>query len=81
MATKDSVTHVESSHDDHHHKTHTDAHIVPIEQEVTEDARHIDLSWRSWVVVFVCCFAYEIVPFAPNRSNVDIESCLKCLLS
>jgi hypothetical protein len=58
MATKDSVTHTEGSHDVPHHKHHTDAHIVPIEQEVNEDVRHIDLSWRSWVVVFVCCFAY-----------------------
>lgn len=23
--------------------------IVPIEQEAVEDARHIHLSWRSWV--------------------------------
>jgi hypothetical protein len=59
MATKDSVAHVERSQDEYHHKPHTDAHIVPIEQEVNEDARHIDLSWRSWIVVFVCCFAYD----------------------
>ncbi|KAH3972028.1 hypothetical protein HBH98_001260 [Parastagonospora nodorum] len=58
MATKDSDAHIEGSHDERqHHKAHTGAHIVPIEQEVTEDARHIDLSWRSWTVVFVCCFA------------------------
>jgi len=60
MTTKDSNVHIEGSHDESpHHKAHTGAHIVPIEQEVTEDARHIDLSWRSWTVVFVCCFAYE----------------------
>jgi hypothetical protein len=40
-----------------HSKAHTEAHIAPLEQEAVEDARHIDLSWRSWVVVFVCCFA------------------------
>lgn len=34
------------------------AHIVPIQQEATEDVRHVDLSWRSWLVVFVTCFAY-----------------------
>jgi hypothetical protein len=59
MASKDGVTHIEGSHNGRHHKAHSDAHIVPIEQEVVEDARHVDLSWRSWVVVFVCCFAYD----------------------
>jgi hypothetical protein len=58
MSTKDGATHVEESHDAPHRKSHTDAHTVPIEQEAIEDARHIDLSWRSWMVVFVCCFAY-----------------------
>ncbi|KAH7411852.1 major facilitator superfamily domain-containing protein [Phaeosphaeria sp. MPI-PUGE-AT-0046c] len=57
MVTKDSVSHVESSNDGDHHKPHPNEHIVPIEQEATEDVKHIDLSWRSWVVVFVCCFA------------------------
>jgi hypothetical protein len=58
MATKDAVTHIEGNHNAAHDKLHTEAHIVPIEQEATEDVQHIDLSWRSWVVVFVCCFAY-----------------------
>jgi hypothetical protein len=80
MATKDSVTHVEDSHKLPHHKSHADAHIVPIEQEATEDVRHVDLSWRSWVVVFVCCFAYGIPhPQPTNLSNVGSESCLKSL--
>jgi hypothetical protein len=61
MSTKDGATHVEESHDAPHRKSHTDAHIVPIEQEAIEDARHIDLSWRSWMVVFVCCFAYGLL--------------------
>jgi hypothetical protein len=55
---KDQVTHIEGSHDVAHDKAHTQAHIVPLEEEATEDAKHVDLSWRSWVVVFVCCFAY-----------------------
>ncbi|KAF2711088.1 MFS general substrate transporter [Pleomassaria siparia CBS 279.74] len=41
----------------HRHSKHAGSHIVPIEQEATEDARHVDLSWRSWLVVFVTCFA------------------------
>ncbi|KAL6705253.1 hypothetical protein ACN47E_007213 [Coniothyrium glycines] len=36
--------------------THT-THIVPLEQEAHEDERHVNLSWRSWLVVFCCCFA------------------------
>jgi hypothetical protein len=31
--------------------------IVPIEQEALEDVEHIHLSWRSWLVVFITCFA------------------------
>lgn len=58
MAAKDEVTHVEKTRDTIHDKSHTQAHIVPIAQEATEDVKHVDLSWRSWVVVFVCCFAY-----------------------
>ncbi|KAH8723565.1 major facilitator superfamily domain-containing protein [Phaeosphaeriaceae sp. PMI808] len=57
MSSKDKVSHTESSHDATHPKSHTQAHIVPIEQEAIEDAKHINLSWRSWVVVFICCFA------------------------
>lgn len=30
---------------------------VPIQQEAIEDAYHVTLSWRSWVVVFITCFA------------------------
>ncbi|KAI1390477.1 MFS general substrate transporter [Hypoxylon trugodes] len=31
--------------------------IVPIEQEAVEGAYHVNLSWRSWLVVFITCFA------------------------
>lgn len=31
--------------------------IVPIEEEALEDAEHVNLSWRSWLVVFITCFA------------------------
>ncbi|KAI1246824.1 hypothetical protein MGN70_010707 [Eutypa lata] len=33
-----------------------DTIAVPIEEEAVQDAYHIHLSWRSWVVVFVTCF-------------------------
>jgi hypothetical protein len=57
MTSKDEVTHVEGNHDTLDHKPHHDTHIKTIEEEATEDATHVNLSWRSWVVVFVCCFA------------------------
>ncbi|KAL1877918.1 hypothetical protein Daus18300_002271 [Diaporthe australafricana] len=50
----------------HHPNPHasTDRHhdgkqptIVPIEEEALEDVEHINLSWRSWLVVFITCFA------------------------
>ena len=47
----------QDNHDHHHHGL--DARIVPIQQEAVEDARHINLSWRSWLVVFITCFAYK----------------------
>ncbi|KAI0407135.1 major facilitator superfamily domain-containing protein [Xylaria palmicola] len=31
--------------------------VVPIQQEAVEDAYHVRLSWRSWLVVFITCFA------------------------
>ncbi|KAK4185751.1 major facilitator superfamily domain-containing protein [Podospora australis] len=31
--------------------------VVPIEEEAHQGDVHIDLSWRSWLVVFVTCFA------------------------
>ncbi|KAF2182867.1 MFS general substrate transporter [Zopfia rhizophila CBS 207.26] len=42
---------------DKHHSHNAELHIVPIEQEAKEDARHINLSWRSWLIVFITCFA------------------------
>lgn len=43
------------SSDKGHHGTQPA--IVPIEEEALEDAEHIHLSWRSWLVVFITCFA------------------------
>ncbi|ORY02176.1 major facilitator superfamily domain-containing protein [Clohesyomyces aquaticus] len=54
----EAVHEVETVNPSHHHHSHThDAHVVPIEQEANENAIHVDLSWRSWLVVFVTCFA------------------------
>jgi hypothetical protein len=66
MDSKEEV-HIESvpnqdNHDHYHYGL--DARIVPIQQEAVEDAKHINLSWRSWLVVFITCFAYE----TPNDS-------------
>ena len=51
MESKTGATHIETAHG-------RDAHIVPIDQEANEDVHHVKLSWRSWMVVFCCCFAY-----------------------
>ena len=58
--TKDEVTHVEATHHANPRKSFTDAIVVPIEQEAHEHVHHVNLSWRSWVVVFVCCWAYVV---------------------
>ncbi|KAI0100456.1 MFS general substrate transporter [Hypoxylon sp. NC0597] len=31
--------------------------VVPIEEEAIQGAYHVHLSWRSWLVVFITCFA------------------------
>ncbi|KAB5566058.1 major facilitator superfamily domain-containing protein [Coniochaeta sp. 2T2.1] len=31
--------------------------VIPIEQEAVQNAVHIQLGWRSWLVVFITCFA------------------------
>ncbi|KAK3694188.1 major facilitator superfamily domain-containing protein [Podospora appendiculata] len=36
------------------HREHT---VVPIEIEAHQGDYHIDLGWRSWLVVFITCFA------------------------
>ncbi|KAK3366824.1 major facilitator superfamily domain-containing protein [Lasiosphaeria ovina] len=37
----------------HHHRLA----VVPIEDEARQGAVHVSLGWRSWLVVFVTCFA------------------------
>ncbi|KAI3339555.1 major facilitator superfamily domain-containing protein [Ustulina deusta] len=36
---------------------HEDIEVVLVEQEAVDDAYHVHLSWRSWLVVFITCFA------------------------
>ncbi|KAI0860576.1 major facilitator superfamily domain-containing protein [Xylaria cubensis] len=36
---------------------HENLEVVPIQQEAIEEAYHVHLSWRSWLVVFITCFA------------------------
>lgn len=59
MGSKEEIAHTEATHDASHHHKHVDAnaYVVPIEVEANEDVKHINLSWRSWIVVFVTCFA------------------------
>ncbi|OAA59098.1 Major facilitator superfamily domain, general substrate transporter [Niveomyces insectorum RCEF 264] len=47
--------HAPQHHHHHHHVPELD--IVPLEEEAVSGAVHINLSWRSWLVVFVTCFA------------------------
>ncbi|CAO2648673.1 Nn.00g079400.m01.CDS01 [Neocucurbitaria sp. VM-36] len=58
MGSKAEITQTDAAHDASHHK-HADAnaYVVPIEVEANEDVKHVNLSWRSWIVVFVTCFA------------------------
>jgi hypothetical protein len=56
MASKTEVTHTETIEPA---KTHNAAAFVPPMDHMHDydDAEHIHLSWRSWMVVFVTCFA------------------------
>lgn len=49
------TTHTEHAHLPHGHADELD--VVPIEEEAVRNAVHINLSWRSWLVVFITCFA------------------------
>jgi MFS family permease len=57
MDVKKQVQQVEVTSDPSHQARTTQPHIVPAEQEAVEDVTHVNLSWRSWLVVFVTCFA------------------------
>ncbi|KUI64223.1 Putative HC-toxin efflux carrier TOXA [Cytospora mali] len=50
------AAHVQDPHEvseDLHHRDRIDI----IGREATEDVKHVTLSWRSWLVVFMTCFA------------------------
>ena len=60
METKEEVTKIEKTLTSLPHKQPHDietAPIVPLQQEARENDIHINLTWRSWLVVFVTCFA------------------------
>jgi hypothetical protein len=59
MEKNEEVQRTESTNRSGHQKPH-EAHIVTLQEEALEDARHINLSWRSWIVVFFCCWAYVL---------------------
>ncbi|KAH8901812.1 MFS general substrate transporter [Coniochaeta sp. PMI_546] len=54
---KTGVAEVRLEHSDHHHHHHREINVLPLEQEAVQDAVHIQLTWRSWLVVFITCFA------------------------
>jgi hypothetical protein len=54
---REEVQHIDAVEAAHQRNSH-EAHVIPLQREAMEDARHVDLSWRSWIVVFFCCFAY-----------------------
>ncbi|KAK3941983.1 major facilitator superfamily domain-containing protein [Diplogelasinospora grovesii] len=43
----------QARHSHHHHELV----VVPIEEEAHQGDFHVNLSWRSWLVVFITCFA------------------------
>ncbi|KAI1800430.1 MFS general substrate transporter [Daldinia bambusicola] len=36
---------------------HEELEVIPIDQEANQEAYRVHLSWRSWLVVFITCFA------------------------
>ena len=58
---KPEVTHVAAADqhrgNPHHPHQYREFEAVPLVEEAVQDAVHIDLTWRSWLVVFICCFA------------------------
>ncbi|KAK6951517.1 hypothetical protein Daesc_006038 [Daldinia eschscholtzii] len=43
--------------DDQKTGRHEELEVVPIEQGVSQEPYRVHLSWRSWLVVFITCFA------------------------
>jgi hypothetical protein len=60
MSSKDQIQAetIEQTQAHHEHAIHEDAFMAPMEHVGDyQEAEHINLSWRSWMVVFVTCFA------------------------
>ncbi|KAI1258818.1 MFS general substrate transporter [Xylariaceae sp. FL1019] len=56
---KQNIDEIEQQHSnpETENQQYRDSEIVPLEQEAVENAYHVNLSWRSWLVVFITCFA------------------------
>lgn len=56
MAGKTDTIHLEEIEETlHHHALHTGE--VTLKDEAHENEYHVNLTWRSWLVVFITCFA------------------------
>ena len=58
MDAKPDMANVEDAASETQHHNNVKAHIVSMQEEAQDDGIHIRLTWRSWMVVFVSCFAY-----------------------
>ncbi|KAI0202473.1 major facilitator superfamily domain-containing protein [Astrocystis sublimbata] len=56
-----------------------DVEIVPIQQEAVEGAFHVDLSWRSWLVLLVTCFAVAAQVFVVTAAGSVIAFIIRDL--
>lgn len=58
-SSKPEVMHVSAAanHVDHHYHQYREFDVVPLAEEAIQNAVHVNLTWRSWLVVFICCFA------------------------
>lgn len=60
-ATRDATADVEEAiavaDGGHRHDRQEGMDVIPLDQEAVEDVVHINLTWRSWLVVFIACFA------------------------
>ncbi|KAF1979191.1 MFS general substrate transporter [Bimuria novae-zelandiae CBS 107.79] len=56
MDTKDDTINIESTAEPGRSRN-PKPHVVSMQEEAQDDAIHIQLTWRSWMVVFVSCFA------------------------
>jgi hypothetical protein len=58
MDTKVDTVNIENAASEPQLSRDVKARIIPMQEEAQDDRVHIHLTWRSWMVVFVSCFAY-----------------------